>query len=71
MVLAVALLAQSWPASALDVPALRTGATVFVTVCVQALPFLVIGGLTAAVLNVVVPRSWLDTLVTGSCSASW
>ncbi|MGH3762871.1 permease [Actinophytocola sp.] len=43
VVLVVALVGQGWLASVLDVPALRTGATVFVAVCVQALPFLVLG----------------------------
>ncbi|HEY0453398.1 permease [Actinophytocola sp.] len=43
VVLVAALLAQHWLASVLDVPALQTGATVFVAVCVQALPFLVLG----------------------------
>jgi uncharacterized protein len=42
-VLLLALIGQSWLASALDVSALRTGATVFVAVCMQALPFLVLG----------------------------
>ena len=43
LVLVLALVGQGWLASVLDVPAIRTGATVFVAVCVQALPFLVIG----------------------------
>ena len=42
-VLIVALVGQKWLVQVLDVPALRTGATVFVAVCVQALPFLVLG----------------------------
>jgi uncharacterized membrane protein YraQ (UPF0718 family) len=43
VVLLLALVGQDWLADALDVPAVRTGATVFVAVCVQALPFLVLG----------------------------
>jgi uncharacterized protein len=43
VVLLLALVGQDWLANALDVPAVRTGATVFVAVCVQALPFLVLG----------------------------
>lgn len=43
VVLLIALLGQEWLAGLLDVPAVRTGATVFVAVCVQALPFLVLG----------------------------
>jgi uncharacterized protein len=42
-VLVVAILAQSWLQDVLDVPALRAGSTVFVAVCVQALPSLVLG----------------------------
>jgi uncharacterized protein len=43
VLLVVALVGQSWIASVLDAPGLWTGATVFVAVCVQALPFLVLG----------------------------
>lgn len=43
VVLVVALVGQGWLAGVLDVPVIQTGATVFVAVCVQALPFLVIG----------------------------
>jgi uncharacterized membrane protein YraQ (UPF0718 family) len=41
--LVLALVGQTWLASVLAVPAIQTGATVFVAVCVQALPFLVVG----------------------------
>jgi uncharacterized protein len=43
VVLVFALVGQRWLVDVLDVPAVRTGATVFVAVCVQALPFLVLG----------------------------
>lgn len=43
ILLIIALIGQTWLARVLDVAALRTGATVFVAVCVQALPFLVVG----------------------------
>ena len=43
VLLVLALVGQNWIASALDVAAVKTGATVFVAVCAQALPFLVIG----------------------------
>jgi uncharacterized membrane protein YraQ (UPF0718 family) len=43
VVLVAALVGQGFIAGVLDVPAVRTGATVFVAVCVQALPFLVLG----------------------------
>ncbi len=42
-VLVLALVGQQWLADQLAVPAIQTGATIFVAVCVQALPFLVIG----------------------------
>jgi hypothetical protein len=41
--LVLALVGQQWLSSVLDSGAVQTGATVFVAVCVQALPFLVIG----------------------------
>lgn len=43
VLLVLALVGQGWLADRLDVPAIQTGATVFVAVCVQALPFLVLG----------------------------
>lgn len=46
-VLAVALGAQSW----LDGPAIQTWTTVFVSICFQALPFLVLGTLFAGVIT--------------------
>jgi uncharacterized membrane protein YraQ (UPF0718 family) len=63
--LVVALVGQQWFADLLDVGAIQTGATIFVAVCVQALPFLVIGVLisgaiaafvSADVLRKVLPR---------------
>ncbi|HEX6354265.1 permease [Actinophytocola sp.] len=42
-VLVLALVGQQWFTDKLDAPAIQTGATIFVAVCVQALPFLVIG----------------------------
>ena len=45
VVLVLALLLQNQLVDALNIPALRTGATVFVAVCVQAMPFLVLGTL--------------------------
>ncbi|GHF61251.1 permease [Amycolatopsis bartoniae] len=54
-VLVVAILAQSWLQDVLDVAALRTGATVFVAVCVQALPFLVLGVLLSGAIAAFVP----------------
>ena len=66
VLLGLAVLLRDWLARALDVAALRTGATVFVAVCVQALPFLVLGVLisgaiaafvSAGVLRKVLPRN--------------
>ena len=55
VLLLAAILGQSWLQSVLDVPALRTGATVFVAVCVQALPFLVLGVLLSGAIAAFVP----------------
>jgi uncharacterized protein len=41
--LVIALIGQTWFSQILDIDAVRTGANVFVAVCVQALPFLVVG----------------------------
>jgi len=54
-ILLVAALGHSWLRSVLDVPALSTGATVFVAVCVQALPFLVLGVLISGAIAAFVP----------------
>ncbi|WP_252446119.1 permease [Pseudonocardia humida] len=43
LVLVVAILARPWLEQVLLAPVVRTAATVFVAVCVQALPFLVLG----------------------------
>lgn len=49
-VLVLALLAQGALIQILDIPAVRTGATVFVAVCVQAMPFLVLGVLVSGLI---------------------
>ncbi|MFC4001292.1 permease [Prauserella oleivorans] len=54
-VLVLAILGQSWLRAAFDVPALRTASTVFVAVCVQALPFLVLGVLLSGAIAAFVP----------------
>lgn len=58
-VLVLAVLAQNWLGELLDVPALRTGATVFVAVCVQAMPFLVLGVLVSGAIAAFVPARLL------------
>ncbi|GLZ39599.1 permease [Actinokineospora sp. NBRC 105648] len=62
-VLVVALLAQGQLASWLDAPAIQTGATIFVAVCAQALPFLVLGVLISGAIAAFVPASALDRLL--------
>lgn len=56
-VLLLVLLARPVLSGLLDSPAVRTWATVFVAVCVQALPFLVLGVLLSAAIAVFVPAS--------------
>lgn len=64
VVLVVALLGQQWIAGLLDdFPALRTGSTVFVAICVQAIPFLVLGVLISGALAAFVPASLLEKLL--------
>ncbi len=62
-VLVVAALLQTPIARLVDVPGLRTGATVFVAVCVQALPFLVLGVLLSGAITAFVPPSALARLL--------
>lgn len=54
-ILLLAILGQDWIRSVVDAPAMRTGATVFVAVCVQALPFLVLGVLISGAIAAFVP----------------
>ncbi|PXY33614.1 hypothetical protein DI005_09475 [Prauserella sp. PE36] len=70
VVLVVAILGQSWLRSVLDVPALRTGATVFVAVCVQALPFLVLGVLISGAIAAFVPARVLRRVLPRRDSAA-
>jgi uncharacterized protein len=68
--LVLALLGQGPLVRMLDVPAVRTGATVFVAVCVQAMPFLVLGvlvsGLIAAFVSPLALRRVLPHTVTAA-----
>jgi uncharacterized membrane protein YraQ (UPF0718 family) len=61
--LVVALLGQGWLTGLLDVPAIQTGATVFVAVCVQALPFLVVGVLISGAIAAFVSADLLRRLL--------
>lgn len=59
LILAVlVVIGQRWLVDAFDVPALQTGATVFVSIFVQALPFLVLGVLLSAAISAFVPASF-------------
>jgi hypothetical protein len=62
-VLLIAIFGQDWLQRVLDVPALRTGSTVFVAVCVQALPFLVLGVLISGAIAAFVPASVLEKVL--------
>ncbi len=62
-ILLVAILGQSWLQQVFDVPALRTGSTVFVAVCVQALPFLVLGVLISGAIAAFVPARVLEKVL--------
>ena len=61
--LIVALVAHTWLVDLLDVPALRTGATVFVAVCAQALPFLVLGVVISGAIAAFVPAKALRAVL--------
>ncbi|PRX47094.1 hypothetical protein B0I33_106193 [Prauserella shujinwangii] len=69
-VLVLALLGQSWLQSVFDVPALRTASTVFVAVCVQALPFLVLGVLVSGAIAAFVPARVLERVLPRRQSAA-
>ncbi|GAA3560707.1 permease [Amycolatopsis ultiminotia] len=69
-VLLVAILAQSRLQDLFDVPALRTGSTVFVAVCVQALPFLVLGVLISGAIAAFVPARVLERVLPRRTSAA-
>ncbi len=61
--LVVALIGQQWLASWLDVPAIQTGSTIFVAVCVQALPFLVLGVMISGAIAAFVPARALEKML--------
>ncbi|SDH37630.1 hypothetical protein SAMN05216553_12097 [Lentzea fradiae] len=62
-ILVLALLFQSRLVDLLDVPKLRTASTVFVAICVQAMPFLVLGVLISGAIAAFVPASALRRLL--------
>ncbi|CRK55560.1 permease [Alloactinosynnema sp. L-07] len=61
--LVVALVGQQWITSWFDNPAIQTGSTIFVAVCVQALPFLVLGVLISGAIAAFVPATLLNRLL--------
>jgi uncharacterized membrane protein YraQ (UPF0718 family) len=69
-ILVIAVLAQSRLQSVFVVPALRTGSTVFVAVCVQALPFLVLGVLISGAIAAFVPARVLERVLPRRQSAA-
>ncbi len=69
-VLAAAVLARPLITDALSAPVLRTAATVFVAVCVQALPFLVLGVLLSGLIAAFVPPAVLRRALPSSPAAA-
>jgi uncharacterized protein len=63
VLLVVAIVAQGWLSDLLDAKAVQTGATVFVAVCVQALPFLVVGVLISGAIAAFVSSDLLRRLL--------
>ncbi|HVK26042.1 MAG TPA: permease [Actinokineospora sp.] len=61
--LVLALVGQQWITSWFDSPAIQTGSTIFVAVCVQALPFLVLGVLISGAIAAFVPATLLNRLL--------
>ncbi|MEV6521436.1 permease [Longispora sp. NPDC051575] len=59
VVLLLVVLSRGWLADLLDAPRLRTWSTVFVSIVVQAVPFLVFGVALSAVIAVFVPAGFL------------
>src|SRR6266508_1060778 len=59
LLLVVALGSRNLLADAVDNPALQTWSTIFVSIAIQALPFLVLGVLVSGALAALVPPGWL------------
>jgi uncharacterized protein len=59
LLVVVALGSRSLLADVVDNPALQTWSTIFVSIAIQALPFLVLGVLVSGVLAALVPPGWL------------
>jgi uncharacterized membrane protein YraQ (UPF0718 family) len=63
VLLIAVILARGWIGQVLSAPRLQTWSTVFVSVMVQATPFLVFGVLLSAVIAVFVPTSFFDRVL--------
>lgn len=63
VLLVLAIVGQSWLSDLLGAKAVQTGATVFVAVCVQALPFLVVGVLISGAIAAFVSADLLRRLL--------
>ncbi|GAA1223876.1 permease [Prauserella halophila] len=68
--LVLAILGQDQLRAAVDVPVLQTAATVFVAICVQALPFLVLGVLLSGAIAAFVPARALRRVLPRRDSAA-
>ena len=69
-IMVLALVFSGPLSSLLDRPGLRTGSTVFVAVCVQALPFLVLGVVLSGLIAAFVPPSLMRRLLPGNPAAA-
>ena len=68
--LVVVLLGQRWITGLFDSPKIQAGATIFVSIIVQALPFLVLGVLLSGAIAAFVPTSfWQRALPKNSALA--
>jgi uncharacterized protein len=70
VLLVVAAVFQQPLSDLLDTPAVRTGSTIFVAVCVQAMPFLVLGVLVSGLIAAFVPPDALRRLLPGNAAAA-
>jgi uncharacterized protein len=69
-IIALALVFNGPLSRFLDRPGLRTGSTVFVAVCVQALPFLVLGVVLSGLITAFVPPSLMRRVLPGNQAAA-
>src|SRR5438067_6620403 len=65
LLLVIAAGSRGLVAGVLDGPAVRTWATIFVSIAVQALPFLVLGVLLSGAVAALVPPAWLARALPG------